>query len=98
MAKSSDYPDLPPGVKIFDPRRFKRHARKQGMLSEIINRERRAKEAEAKAHRLAETLAKRQGEGEEERRRRTFLGRVEAFLSRAHALLYTDVRTFFRGR
>lgn len=66
----TDYPDVPPGVRMFDPRRLRRHARKASYLSAIRTARREANEAKSGAARLASTLAKRnQDEARAEKRR-----------------------------
>ncbi len=63
-----DYPPVPPGCKTFDPRRLRRHARKQRRLAELrreqaqekIEREKRVadrrKEIEAESVKSASNL------------------------------------------
>lgn len=58
----SDYPPVPPGVKMFDPRRFRRHARKQeGFIGSLL-RKREVAEKEKHDALRREALARREKE------------------------------------
>ena len=60
----SDYPPVPPGVKMFDPRRFRRHARKQayhGLIGSLL-RKREVAEKEKHDALKREALARREKE------------------------------------
>ena len=80
-----DYPPIPPGVKIFDPRRLRRAHRRAFLLSERqrLTDQKRIDDAEKRA--LLRSLHSEQQKRSrlEEEKRAGVLGKLRRFFSRA---------------
>jgi len=82
MAKSMDCPEVPPGVKYFDPRRFRRHARKQAMFRLLREKDRKLQDAEQSRRALANLISQREQEAARSKKKLTIMGKIRAFLGR----------------
>ena len=77
-----DYPDVPPGVQMFNPRRFRRHARNRALASHAQKANERMRDAEKAKQALANALSNSQRKVRELEMRKTLWGRARLFFAR----------------
>ena len=77
-----DYPDIPPGVRSFDARRFRRNKRNRDLANEARQAAERLREAEKSKRALADALAESHRKVLEFQARKTIFDRVRLFFAR----------------